>query len=239
VALPLANNYSGGTNGVLITTGNSGGASGNAFDNVTATNVTFSNATPLPSRLMFQRIVDPVGNVMARWFSYGSLTVSVYQRCYLRISTTPVTNPCSFSGHEISAGTKCGGVLVTTAGLMAGMRADTGTAAGSTGVVTVPLNSWIRVEHRIFPSTTVGEIEWKWWSDPDSTGAPTDQKLATGLVLAATIDRSFFGTDGQTPASPFTLDVADVAASVDGWLGPSFSTSLLTLPSWPRVRYTG
>src|SRR6476619_7058623 len=229
---PHQNTFAGGTDGVLISTANSGGASGDAFDSVTGTITLFENTSPLPGRIMFMQIVDATGTAQVRWLSLGLITGDIWQRCYVRISAL---KQCAVSGHENSSGAGAGYIGPNASGFMRAVDAPGGLVASSVGSVAVPVNQWFRLEHRM--NSAAGEIEWWWWSNPDSTGAADDHVLATGVSMAAHIDRSFFGNRANTPATPFTVDIGDVAVSVTGLIGPSQSSVVAPTLSVLRSPY--
>ena len=237
-APPLANTFEGGTDGVAISTGNSGGASGDAFNNIQGTLAKFAASAAMHGSLGME-IVDSAVTTQVRWQSFPALTVDVYVRFYLWISGTPTGGRCGCSNIVTSGGVNSGGIAVrrttdSPAGVMVGMLASGNEAAGSVGSVAVPAAPWIRVEYRLKSSTTVGEIEWKWWSSPESTGAPSDTVNATGLVLGADSDRVAYGLQATNPNTPFTIRIDDVKVATAGWIGPSDVATIIARPT-PRA----
>lgn len=228
-APPLSNTFEGGTDGVAITVGNSGGDSGDAFSSIAGTLCLFE-ADAAFHGTMGMRIVDATGSNRCQWESLGTITTDVWIRTYLRISTTPVTDNAVFFKGLTQAGTAHMALRInTTTRFMQAENAAGSAIAASIGDVAVPTNDWIRVEARILASATVGQIEWKWWDDPDSAGDPTDTASATGQVLGANTGAALFGISSSAPATPFTADYDDLAVSSTGWIGPE------TRPGYKRL----
>ncbi len=227
-APPLSNTFEGGTDGVTITAGNSGGASGSAFDAPTIglnCDIRF-NTDPL-SGGMAGHVVMPAtaAQTYLVWASLGALTVPVYLRVYLLKTATPPANwfyPFWFHG---AASARCMGVAITTANLL---RIDNaaGTSVG-TSTLTVPNNQWVRIEVKVVASTTVGSVEYRLYLNRDAPAANYDEtKVFTGLVLTATVDELQAG-NRSTPTNMngqhWYYD--NIAVSTVDWLGPAQSST--------------
>jgi hypothetical protein len=227
-APPLVNTFEGGTDGVTVSAANSGGSSGDAFQVVDGTGATFAAAAAMHESLGW-RAVDPSVNQRCQWTGLGSLTSNVYARFYMRMSTAVTTNAMQPFKFRNSAVSNTAGLFIQlTTGFMSAMLAAGTEIAASVGSVQVPINQYVRVELRVLPSTTVGEVEWKWWATPDSVGAPTDTVAVTGQVLGNNIDQAIFGLS-TNPATPFTIDLDDFAVSTTDWIGPAVARA-----SWPN-----
>ena len=81
------NNAEGGSNGTTVTTGNSGGASGTAFDSITNTH-TFSSSSPYDGSLSYSTVTTGTAATM-RW-NWTSTTA--YVDMVFRHSTLPAAN---------------------------------------------------------------------------------------------------------------------------------------------------
>lgn len=217
-APPLSNSFEGGSDTTVITVGNSGGTSGDAFTSVDAS-PTFSVDHPAHGSLGV-KIPDPAAQTGVRWSTLGVVTTEVWLRAYLWIPSIPtgaVYRPFSLLNN---VGDVQGSVEILTTGKA---RAKPGAVVGVDGTVNVPTSAIFRVELRVLPgASSNGAVEVRWWSDPDSTGAATDTMLANNVTTGATanIDRSVFGSQNTFPTTPYTTYVDDLAISTIGWIGP-------------------
>jgi hypothetical protein len=215
---PLQNTFEGGTDTVVITTANSGGASGDPFDFV-------QGPTPEPTYSATQArdtlscvIAQPgsFSSASVRWEDLGSLTTSVYFRAYLWIPSTP-GSAMEILRARTSAAAGCASVAIAPAGGLRSRNAAN-TNIGTLGSVTVPSSQWVRIEWRVLASTTAGESEWRLYTDPDSTTI-ADTDTATSAVLGANLDQIMYGSTSG-PAS-YTWYFDDIAVSSTDWLGPA------------------
>lgn len=174
----LTNSFEGGTNGAVVTTANSGGASGNAFAEVTATSPTFTSARAAHGA-MSAEVVAPGTNI--RYVSWAATDKTVFLRAYIYLTTTPVNE------HQfIRIGASSGYTLV-------GVGSD-GKAFLLTGVpftkqanapTALPLNTWIRVElwADAGTSTTTGSARFAYYTLDDTTPI-WDSTLKSGINTA-------------------------------------------------------
>jgi hypothetical protein len=223
-APPLNNTFEGGTDTTTITTGNSGGASGDAFSTVVigaSATVTFS-ATHAHRGTLGMALTQPVTGVQTYvdWISLGSITGNFYARFYLWLTSLPTLTP--YLLHVRTSGdVSCAyPIRINTTGFIQAGDATPSGIAASLGTVACATGKWIRIEARVLPSATVGEIEWRLFNTADSTTAD-DTKNATGLVLGgANIDRVRIGNPNNFESSR-TFYFDDLAVSTAGWIGPS------------------
>jgi hypothetical protein len=223
-APPLSNTLEGGTDTTTITTGNSGGASGDAFNNVVigaSATETFS-ATHAAHGGLAMKITQPASGVSTYvdWTGFGTLTTDVWFRLYVYRTANG-----SSEGYVVSvrnaAAAACCYIAISAAGIIRIWNASSAQAA-LTGSVAVGLNQWVRIEMRVFPSTTIGEIDWWLYNTPDAPiGSHDETKSATGLVLAANVDQVRWGM----PSTPQPVSESswydDLAVSTAGQLGPA------------------
>lgn len=218
---PLANSFMAGSEGTTISAGNSGGASGDAFtifDN--SANPTFPKylgAIDHYSNFSLGVVDIASGVAQCGWDGFA-VTTNLFARWYIYLSALPTGTNCQHMRTRDDVSGTNSITRVTTAG-KAQFTIPGGTAW--TGTVNVPTGRWVRFEQRWLPSTTAGEEELKWWGNSESTGPPDDAGIVTNQVLKANIGQVFFGLQGSPPTAPFTLLIAHVAISDDGWIGPS------------------
>src|SRR5258706_6688481 len=157
----LTNSAEGGTSGTNVTTGNSGGASGNAWDLVTATGgtagiITFDNAHAAHGALGYNLSIGvTAAECYLQWLaSLGGTFATLYSRAYVYLTANP---GATFKLIRfLTAGSANGGVTITSAGKLATLNAA-GTAI-ATSTNSVPLNQWFRVEFDSTASATVGTL---------------------------------------------------------------------------------
>jgi hypothetical protein len=224
-APPLSNTLEGGSDGTTITTGNSGGASGDAFSAVTiagSTTETFSADHAAHGGLSMKIAETVAGSTRVNWTGLGALTGSVYHRIYVWYDAFPTASGLIFGGVRTSTGAALSAqIRISGTGKIRVENAAAAFILALDGVVAIPLSQWARIEFRCKSSTTVGEFEWKWWSSADSSGTPDETLSATGQVLGADQDELRYGIVTNAPASPFTAYFDDMAVSTTDWIGPA------------------
>jgi hypothetical protein len=229
------NNFNGGTDTTTITTGNSGGASGTAWDLVTiGTNSVVDYHAAVARGALSGRIVMPGATPLATWWqwtTFPTTTTDVHFRTYFRKSANGSGTFFDLMRMLDSGGVRMAQVGITSAGMLTFSNAA-GTSVGINGTRAVPNNQWCRLDVRVLPSTTAGEIQW-WVYDVDADGAigAHDQtNQATGLVLGANCAGCRYGPV-STPANVtgLTFIYDDLAMGNEGRIGPAVSE-----PEWPR-----
>lgn len=219
-APPLINSFNGGTNGVVIDTSNSGGASGDIFTVAPSIECIFTNVLTHSSP-MAMRIVNPTGTAkVVGWDNLGSITGNVYVRFYLNMPALSADNNFYPLGIRTQADAASGALRILSSGNggVLQMRDASNTQIGSDSAVGVASGQWVRLECRIKSSTTVGEMEYRLFNSPESTVADATGS-ASGAVLGADTGRTNFGINTATPAS-FTAYFDDLAVSSVDWIGP-------------------
>lgn len=229
-APPLINSFEGGTDGVAISTSNSGGSSGDAFNTITGTEALFTNVQTRGG--MAARVSAAAAAASTNWTGLGSLTSSVYFRGYFYLPANPSGSALPVIRADNSSATRCGELAITTGGKLVGRNAA-GANTATTGATSVTLNAWFRLELRMVASTTVGVIEWRLYNSPDSTSI-TETATDSSLVLAANIDGVRWGFPDGSPTTP-TVYWDDIAVSTTDWIGPV--SSQLQLVNKPSLIY--
>ncbi|MGI5161379.1 hypothetical protein [Microbispora sp. CA-102843] len=218
------NSLEGGTNGTAITTANSGGASGNAFNYVQAATYTTAQAahgtrsaacgTNSLLQLQWYPLTVPNGNF------YGRLNFRLVQPTAgdtwagIYLGTQDGADYYSWSAF----------VTVTTSGA-ATLRlyhyvgsTDTTTLLAEK-TITVPNGTWQRLELRADNNAT-STAEARWYNTMDGTTI-TDSVTASVAHPAGVIPWDWYGAEGRTlDTSATTVWVDDLAVADTGWLGP-------------------
>lgn len=229
-----ANTAEGGSNTTAVTTANSGGVSGDAWQLVTASatcSLTFDNTHAAHGALAYKVLLGATaGESYGEWST--SLTAAatagpLYARAYLYFTANPTiaVNPFRW----LSTTTLRGLVQITTAGKIAVLN-SAGTAVG-TSSASIPLNQWFRLEASIVGSATAGQIIARLYNTADSTAVTETITSAATINTGGTIDRCRYGHAG-TGSSNLTFWMDDIAGSDVTWPGPS----LITPPPPVRVQ---
>lgn len=212
-APPLANTFAGGSDGVAITAGNSGGGSGNAFNAVAGTDWLFESSDGVPSA----QAVNPLDSSYLEWQALGTITGAVYTRFYVNLPSTPTTNHW-VAGCFVNAALSS--VFAPFVFATDGKLYDGGTVSG----LTFATGTWFRVESRVVPSTSgAGESEYRYYADPLlDVNSWTTRTQRTGLTMGiANIDRWRFLGGAGAANSTVSPRVKNVAISTVDFIGPT------------------
>lgn len=170
----LSLNAEGGTNGVTVTAGNSGGASGDAFDSVPIAaggTFTYSSTQVAEGTLSYHITTDATGEAVygeykasigtqPLWFFTIDLWLSAFPAHNHRVITF-VTGASSLAGY----------LQVTTVGNVQLVNAAGGVMAQLTGAWTA--GQWFRVAGFILGDASVGQGEIRFYAGKND-GAPTE-----------------------------------------------------------------
>lgn len=217
----LSNTAEGGTNGVAATAGNSGGASGTAWDAVSlgAGSVVIYDNTHAYTSLAYN--IDPANNATAylAWTAgtIGSLT-DFNVRGYFYFTANPAATLTLMrfldpsSSHLFS-------IRITTTGLLQAIDSTNSVVLASFSNA-ISLNHWIRVEAHFVVDPTSGSIEVKLFNNPDidqATESNVASSLNTGTVVSVVRIGSTLGANTDLPS--FWVD--NVAIGTSGYIGPT------------------
>lgn len=218
----LSNSLEGGTSGTTVSAGNSGGASGDAFNTVTigtGATLAFDNAHAAHGTLGMQ--VATAGTTATSLAEYGITATVAWFRAYVFVTANPAANVNII--RLLDSATILTTVRLNSSGKIAFL---TGAATLSgTSSATFPLNQWFRIEVGVdftAPGSQTVTVRLYLGADPDSISI-TETISATALTVGSTnISTVRYGviTTG-TNIGPFWLD--DLAFSDVTWLGPVFS----------------
>lgn len=209
----LRNTFEGGTDGVTLTVGNSGGTSGDAFTGVNAW--VYTNAQSRD--LMAVRVLNPGTTLyVVRWASVGTPAAL---RAYLYLTSLPTADvDVLHLGDAVSTSFK----------VNSGGKARL-TASGTqwTATANFPINQWVRVE--LFATASTNSVDGTAKAAyylGDSTTAVEESSLLTGLNTAgatSTFNNSRFGKNSAGAyAGDIYLDnlASSYGAGVTGYVGP-------------------
>lgn len=221
-APPLSNSFEGGTNGSDVTVANSGGGSGDAFNVVALGASCTKNYSRAQARGGLSMAITEPGtgaSTYASWTGFGTLTTVVYFSMDCFFTAVP-----SVSTHVVRVGnaaaTASAYIRISSLGIIQGYNAAAAAMAASLGTIAIATGQWSRLEWRIISSTTVGELEWRYYSAADST-AITETKNATGQVLAADTDGVRLGAASTPVWTSQTHYFDNFRVATANWIGPS------------------
>ena len=223
----LTNSFEGGSNTTGITTGNSGGASGNAFDVINSSgagsSLTFSSTHAAHGTLsMDMHMASGVSSGQdAAWTTSIGTQTEFWFRMYLFHTANPSVRTRIWQA-DISGSTLCGGLFLNTNGTL-DMSATGGTAV-ITSTNSVPLSAWYRVEGFLIGNTSTGQISFSLYTTMDDA-TPLETKTSSAAQNTGGSPNSArygcFAATTETPA--FDLWIDDIGLSSTGALGPSFT----------------
>lgn len=211
----ITNNANGGTDGVDVTTGNSGGASGTAASAVVpgaGGTIQFTNVENYKGTLCYEFTAASGVVQYAQWTPTNSTSCAF--RAYFRFSAWPTTGGQIFLNLSSSSGAnvRCGIVMNSTGELRSQNAAGTLTAATAG---TVPLNEWLRFEIALTtPSTTTGTMTLNVYRGDGSTPIANLGISTTGENYG-TAGVGTFRIGKQTSANAFPVFLCDDIAFRD------------------------
>lgn len=231
------NSFEGGTNGTGITSGNSGGASGDAFDFLvigTGATVTFDNTRAAHGTLSAR--VTPTASQTANGNWQGLNTTDFAIRKYIYLTAATTDDTYWFRSSNAGGGTRLVSLHGDSAGRLV-LRTPSATVWTSTS--TVPLNQWVRIEMyaHIGTGTTDGKVAAAFYSADSTT--PIDSFTNNALNMGTTaIDQiGFLKYNNQAYATAFWVDDLRIDTAATGLLGPVGSNAAPTVnpPAAQRI----
>lgn len=222
------NTFEGGTNTTTITTGNSGGGSGNAFDVVnigSGSGVTFDNTHAHTSSLAGKMASGTGNGATVRWSTTIGSQTQVWGRQYIYITANPSADLSIFSnGFDL---------YVTSTGKVKLVGIATATSTNS-----LTLNQWNRIEHR-YNAAVSGTFEAQLFvTDPDAT-SPTETIASTGNYSGISVSTYDFGVFRTGTSGTMWID--DININTTAYPGPALKSipnkQLIVLQSIVRANY--
>jgi hypothetical protein len=225
MSLPLANTFeSGQSSGTTITTGNSGGAAGDAFDIVSiggTGTVTYDNVHIAQGLLAAKFVCDATtgAGVTTDYQTKVGTPTEIWGRFYLYITAQLAAgNTFTLFGAERSGVGACGLVNLTPfGGVTTRIQVENAVSTKVNTGIDVPLNQWVRVEFHMLLATS-GQVDAKLWTDPLATTGENTATV-TGDTRGFT-DRVYFGNRGMPSATGYTHWMDGIHVNATGYPGP-------------------
>jgi len=225
----LTNSAEGGTNTTTASTGNSGGASGNAWDGINIpanTTLTYSSTQAMHGTLSYHFTSATTASNFLRWDSQitaATTTTTLYARAYCYFNGTPPTMSRFIQFNDASA-TFLGGVGVKASGQFA-LRDSAAALVGST-TMSVPVSQWFRVELMLVSNATTGQLSLKVYSSPDSSVPDETLSLTNQNTAGGNIGQAVFGN--PTAISGLDLYMDDLAVQDTGFVGSAVPSAIVS-----------
>ena len=228
MAVALNNSFEGGSNGVTITTGNSGGDSGNAWDVVVANGTITYDTAHAAVGVYACNLTGNFVTAFSSWTTSAGSISQVWFRQYLYFTANPgatvQVQACLQGGSNVS------GVQVNTAGKIEFV--DTSNAVIFTTTNTIPLNQWFRIEGFVKGAVSTGQVELKLFLTANSLTPDETQTSAATQSLHGVPDTYRFGLClTAASAGPYWQD--EIGLSDTGYLGPATPHSWAVQSSSP------
>lgn len=222
------NNAEGGSNTTTVTTGNSGGSSGTAFDAVSigaSGTLIYDNSVAAHGSLSLKYTAVAAG-VYAAWQSatLGTARQLWFYRCYINVAALPVSD--TVIADFYGGGTKRCTMCMTSTGQIRWKDSTGATIQTSTSVLTA--TAWSRIEGLIGGHATAGQVETKLYTTMDSLTAAQTQSSAATQNTGGTIDEVRWG---DTTGIAVTYNLDDLGMCDLGYLGPANLTYTDPVPN--------
>jgi hypothetical protein len=197
----------GGTDATPITTGNSGGASGDALDYASiGSGATLNYETAQKAHGSLSAAVAVGVTSTTCYFGWLTAHARLYARFYVRFPSVPTANTRFFGFYSSGPITTVAAFLryATTGKLVV---CDSASATQWTSTNNLPLNQWIRIEFWAYANATAGQFKISYYNTPDSdTPTETFTSPAT-LNLSTTIAAVIAGISiAQASVPKFWID---------------------------------
>ncbi len=224
------NTAEGSSSGTTVTTGNSGGASGNAWNSVSigaSATLIYDNAHAAHGALAYKQASSSAGaTTFLRWTTAFGTQTTFYGRFYVYMTANPSTLSQIFGSSNAVNSVKL--KVNTTGTLTATANNDATTLFTTTN--TLVLNAWNRIEFTITLSASVGTGKVILY--PQDSITPTETQTWSGANNgeATATTYTFNSPSGNTQ----TWWMDSLALSTDGYLGPD--NSELTMNNYQAVK---
>jgi hypothetical protein len=219
------NSLEGGTDGVAISAGNSGGASGDAFATLpglpSGATREYDSATIISGTMSAKVATDTTSGIVPLRWDITS-TTAIYQRCYYQFSANPSAAVRIMMG--IDNVTTRYSVQFLTDGKVRLLNSSGVTVHTTTN--SMPLNAPFRLE--VFADLTNGQATTRVFHGANVHGTTADEALGPTACTfgAAQVTKVDVGiTVAAASVVAFWLD--DIGTSDTGWLGPATTPQVL------------
>ena len=221
------NSAEGGTDGVAVTTGNSGGASGTAWQTVNGGSAwTYASARTARGLLAYQCDQATSTAAVLQW--QLATLAEHYGRIYFQFSAFATASDSIVRAWATGFSEAFRIEASSTQRLV--VRDSSGTAR-FTSASSLVANSWYRLEWHAVSSTTVGQIEVRLYIADQTTPTETFSSTASLNLRAETSWVQFGPSFSLNPAAPRKwFDELVIGSSGGGWIGVAAGTPINQAP---------
>lgn len=198
------NDFDGGTNGTTITTGNSGGASGNAWDVIdiqTGAVAVYASGDGAYQGGMGSKL-ETTGTASRAMLAYetqiGLISQDIWGRAYFKLSNNPTNEFFLFRARKDNSVRAI--IALDTDGKLKTKNKNMTTVG--TGASAVPLNQWVRIEWKFRFNDGTGHLALRLYNDPQAGIEDFTWKLEN------------FTSDCGADANQFEVGVVNAIANV-------------------------
>jgi hypothetical protein len=228
IALPLSNTFEGGSHGTTISTGNSGGGSGSAFDLMAigaSATLTYDNTQPAHGSLAAKH-TTPAGATTSNydWRNTGSLPnqTDLYGRMYVWLPSAQSAVPIQlFRLFDSTLATEVGRISHDTNNKLT--VTDSGLSVGTVTTATFPLDQWVRIEWHYVAGAT-GSITASMYLADDVAAITNGTATRTSVNMGNNIGRAAMGIANSVANGLLYTDDVALANSA---IGPIVTTQIL------------
>jgi hypothetical protein len=218
------NNGEGGSNGTAITTGNSGGASGTAWNAVSVATgtVAYDSSQSAHGGLSIRQATTTADSVQLQWTTAVGSVSRLYGRFYYRTSSLALA--LDLVRARSSLGNQVARLDIFTSGALRIRNAANTVAATSTA--TMSTNTWYRIEFDFRFGASVANTAWLYSLD---SVVPLETLTVTDNFSAETDIGQFHLGNLSSTASVADRWFDDIAVTDVGWLGPASARNMSAL----------
>lgn len=208
--------------GTAVTTGNSGGGSGNAFSTVSGTTIAFDDDSAGGRHGVWNYRVAPTGST-AVYVAWTLSSVDVVQTAfYVRWPSTPSTN-VRMVAIERGAGVRAGSLSLLSAEGRKISVLDAGDNSNFQTSGALAVNTWYRIEFKVIrgPTSVTGTLEFAYYLGDSTTPIETfsSSSMFTGTSALTSIQFGKVITVADTTAwamdSIRSWDASDVPSTLN------------------------
>lgn len=230
MALPLNNTFEGSSDETTVTTGNSGGGSGDAFGSVVidaSNGVVYDSAKAAHGSFSCRMDIATANRTAVSWQSAqtGGSILECWGRLYYWNSAAPTVGIRLAALYQ--AGVLKAGLVHTSGGLL---RVSDSASASDDTIAAIPTSTWVRVEFHVIVSATVGQIEARLYL-ADATSPITNGTVSSAATrnTGTAIDEVAFGNTTFN-AQTVQMWIDDLQLNGTGWPGPATGGIQTLLP---------
>lgn len=220
---PRFNDFNGGSDGTLITTANSGGVSGTAFDAAGTATYLASDGYP-PGGLCAVNATTNIDTLT--WSGFALTGNSLFTRQHIRIASYPASEAPILFGFAASS-TQVARLNLSPTGKLVLRYSPAQTQAGIS-TTSVPLDTWVRIETEMTTNDVSSHFRVWLYTDPQALVETELVDTAPNLSTSKIVQQNFYMPDSIT----YRLDSIGIAETAIGRVTiPSVARASMVAPT--------